>query len=295
MNNVTIAIPAHNNAKVIGDTLRSALAQTHRKTEILVIDDASTDNTAAVVKGFPGVRLIVNEKNLGIGRNIQKLMNEAEGKYVIYMCADDVFASTRVVDDIVQVFHQQPEVGVVGRFFYFFMDGKPGAIGVCRDKNILTQSCCPSGMAFRKMRGVEVSNKIFVEMPTMVAWYLKHWNWTMLEYDVFAARFHPGGNTGTKKSYYTESPTQNWIDLVGSDFKDFPMFVQLKNRAPHLVWREICLAVRTDRKVLKDPSFYGYASIAVLFPGFVLRPFSSFYRNRIARLSAKIIERPENV
>jgi len=138
------------------------------------------------------------------------------------------------------------------------------------------------------------SNKIFVEMPSIVAQYLKQYQWTMLEYDTIAARFHPGGNTGTKKSYYTESPTQNWIDLLGENFRDFPMFIQLKNRAPKFLWREICLHVRNDKRVLLSLKFWGYTIVSLIIPGFILRKFTNFYRNTWGRRNAKIIERGNN-
>ena len=113
----------------------------------------------------------------------------------------------------------------------------------------------------------------------------------MIKYDTVAARFHPGGNTGTKKSYFTESPWDNWANLVGKDFKEYGIFIMLKNRAAHLVWREICIAVRLNKTILKDPKFYLYAVTALLVPGFILREITNFYRHNITRIKAKIIER----
>ena len=114
----------------------------------------------------------------------------------------------------------------------------------------------------------------------------------MLEYDTVAARYHPGGNTGTKTSYYTESPTQNWIDLIGENYQDFPMFIQLKNRAPHLLIGEICLHVRNDKRVFLKYQFWLNALTALLIPGFLLRKVTKWYRSC---QTAQIIERPNNV
>jgi glycosyltransferase involved in cell wall biosynthesis len=248
---------------------------------------------SAEMQEYPLTEILVNERQ-GIGTNLQECMEKAKGKYVVYLCSDDVFTNPKVLGDIVSIFDKNPDIGVIGRYFYFFMDGYPGAIGTCRDKNILTQSCCPSGMAFRK-REILGTNKIFVEMPFIVSQYLPQYRWTMIEYDTIAARFHPGGNTGTKKSYYTESPTQNWYDLVGTDFEDFPMFVQLKNRASiRMVWREICLVIRNDWRCLLKCSFHFYAWTALLVDGFILRNITIFYRHRIARKFAHIIERGNN-
>lgn len=287
---VTIAIPTYNQEKTIEDSLKSALAQEYPHKEILVIDDGSTDKTVEICKRYP-VRVIVNEKNIGIGKNLAKLMSEAKGRYVVYLCGDDVFTSTKVVNDIVTIFDRgEPGVGIIGRYYFQFMNGYPGAIMVCRDHNIITQSCNPSGMAFRKTEVVG-SNKIFIEMPTIVAQCLKHWRWTMIEYDTIAARIHPGGNTATKKWYYTESPIVNWTSLCGKDHKFHQGMIQLRNRAPHLLPREVYNIIKINPKNLLDPYFWLYAVIACTIPGWILRPLSNFYRHRITRRKCKIIER----
>ncbi len=291
-NKITIAIPCHNNEDVISEAIESALMQEYPLKEILVIDDLSTDET--VVRCLPYqkfIKVIANQKNLGIGKNLEKLMTECQSKYIIYLCGDDYFTHPKVVSDVVAIFDANPAIGVIGHYSYYFLHGHKGPIGVCRDKNILTQSCCPSGMAFRKM-DIVGTNKIFVEMPSIVAQYLPKYQWTMIEYDTVACRFHPGGNTGTKSSYYTESPTQNWID---ENYKDFPVFITLKNRAPHLLWSEICLHVRNDKSILCDWKFWVNALPAVLLPSSLLRQLTRFYRHRISRRSAVIIERGSNV
>lgn len=287
-NKITVAIPSHNNQNVIGEAIQSALDQDYPLKEIVVCDDCSSDNTAGIANSY-GVKVINNEKNLGIGKNLEKLMAECKTKYILYLCADDVLANQKVISDIVSIFDKNPSIGVIGRYYYHFMHGKKGAIGVCREKNILISSCCPSGMAFRRQDGIVGSNKIFIEMPTIVAQYLKKWRWTMIEYDTVASRYHPGGNTGTKSSYYTESPTQNWISLLGQNYQDFPVFIVLKNRAPKLLWKEICLHVRNDKKVLLNPSFYFYTLIAIFIPSTILKEITKWYRKN---KRAEIIERP---
>lgn len=297
MPKISILIPAHNNESTIYETLKSCEDQDYPDKEILVIDDASTDKTAMVVRLFQNARLIINEKNLGIGKNLVKLMNEAKGKYVVYLCADDIFVDNKVLSDVVKQFDLgDPAIGVIGRYLYYFMHNKENVIGVCRDKNILTQSCCPSGMSFRKMTDIIPSNKIFVEMPSIVYQYLNKYRWSMFEYDTVGCRFSPGINTGTKKEYYTESPWQNWVDLTGdTNWKDYPSFIMLKNRAPKILWREICLAIKLNKKILRDGKFYLYALTALIIPGVILRWMTNVYRNRIGRFGVKIIKRTNEI
>ena len=299
-NKITIAIPSFNNEKHIGEAIDSALMQEYPLKEIIVCDDASKDNTALLAheklnNSYVKWRIIVNEFNLGIGKNLEKLMTECNTRYIIYLCADDIFTHPKVLNDIVHIFDSSPDIGVVGRYYYYFMNGHKGAIGTCRDENILTSSCCPSGMAFRRQDNITCENKAFIEMPSIVSQYLKKYRWTFIPYDTVAARFCPGVNTGTKKSYYTESPTQNWINLLNCNYQDFPVFVTLKNRAPKLLWKEIMLHINNDQGVLMQGNFWKYALVALLVPSVLLKHLTLFYRHRIARNTAFIIERKKDV
>lgn len=295
---ITIAIPAYNNATTIRASIESAIAQEYPAKEILILDDGSKDNTIDIAETYGNQVIIVNnERNMGIGYTLSECIRLCETKYIIFLCADDIFTDPNVVEDYVRQFDAQPEVGVIGRYCYYFMDGKEGAIGTCREKNIFLSSCCPSGMAFRKMKQIKIkaSNRIFIEMPSIVVQYLRNdWDWTMIEYDTVACRFLPGVNTGTREEYYTESPWQNWVDLIGKDYRAFENFIMLKNRAPARVWGEICIAAESNIRNLLHPKFWFYSAVALLVPGSVLRSFTNFYRNRIARLSARIIKRKES-
>lgn len=290
---ISILIPSHNNAKTIKESIESALAQEYPHKEIIVIDDCSTDETVKIAMQFP-VKVIVNTENMGIGKNLQKCMESANGRYILYLCGDDVFTNSLVASDVVAVFDRKPEVGVIGRYYYQFLDGYSGAVMLERSKNILLSSINPSGMAFR-VRPIRGENTIFLEMPKIVAQYLKFTQWTMLEYDTVAVRLNPSVNTGCQSSYYKESPIQVLTDFYGKDFKYHFLFIQLKNRAPKILWREICLAVKINPKNLKDPMFWFSAITAVLIPRYMLIPLSRFYRHRITRRYCEVIQRPSEV
>ncbi len=64
---ISIMIPAYNSAKTIRESIESAISQTCRHREIVVVDDGSTDDTVAIASEYPGVRVERNPENLGIG------------------------------------------------------------------------------------------------------------------------------------------------------------------------------------------------------------------------------------
>lgn len=89
---VSICIPAYNNAGYIRDTVTSILNQTYRNLEVIVVDDCSTDDTAAVLSEIkdPRFRLYTNEKNLGMAGNWNRCLLLSGGEFVKLICADDM-------------------------------------------------------------------------------------------------------------------------------------------------------------------------------------------------------------
>jgi glycosyltransferase involved in cell wall biosynthesis len=90
---VTIGIPTYNRSTSVRRAVRSALAQEHPAIEVVVSDDASSDDTAEVVDALaaedPRVRLLVQPANLGHARNFQAVLDAAAGEYFMWLSDDD--------------------------------------------------------------------------------------------------------------------------------------------------------------------------------------------------------------
>ncbi len=86
----TVIVPAFNRADFLAESLESALSQTLPPLEILVVDDASTDDTARVAQQFP-VTLIRHAKNLGIAGARNTGIAQARGEFVAFLDSDDVY------------------------------------------------------------------------------------------------------------------------------------------------------------------------------------------------------------
>lgn len=92
----TIAIPVYNrkNKTLNHIALESALAQKAEGLEILVVDDCSTDGTWEALQKYsdPRLKLIRNEKNVGLFGNFNRCLTLAQGKYFRLLCSDDQLA-----------------------------------------------------------------------------------------------------------------------------------------------------------------------------------------------------------
>jgi glycosyltransferase involved in cell wall biosynthesis len=93
---VSVLVPTHNGERFLEETLRSALAQTHQRIEVLVGDDASTDGTGAVLARVGAadsrVRVLRNDPPLGAWGNSLRLLEEARGEFVKFLYHDDLLA-----------------------------------------------------------------------------------------------------------------------------------------------------------------------------------------------------------
>lgn len=96
---VSICIPNYNYARFLPEAIDSALAQTYPATEIVVVDDASTDNSMAVLERYrsnPKVRVFRNDKTTTIAPNHNIAASHARGEYLSFLSSDDVLLPTFV-------------------------------------------------------------------------------------------------------------------------------------------------------------------------------------------------------
>jgi glycosyltransferase involved in cell wall biosynthesis len=100
---VTIGIPVYNVEKYIRLTMDSALAQTFPDIEFLVIDDCGTDSSMDIVREYQqrhprgkDIRIVRQPQNGGLGRARNRIVEEARGKYLYYLDADDAIAANAI-------------------------------------------------------------------------------------------------------------------------------------------------------------------------------------------------------
>jgi glycosyltransferase involved in cell wall biosynthesis len=99
---VSICIPVYNTERYIYGAIKSALIQTYKNIEVIVLDDGSTDETHIICKSFGNkIRYIKNEKNMGIGYGRWRLSKEAKGDYIVFVSADDIL-SNHFVEEMIK-------------------------------------------------------------------------------------------------------------------------------------------------------------------------------------------------
>jgi glycosyltransferase involved in cell wall biosynthesis len=147
---VTIAIPTFNRASWLGDCIAAALAQTYQHFEVLVSDNASTDDTALILKRINDQRLRVVRQptNIGLIENWNATLAEAKGDYIVFVSDDDRIAPG-LLERCMSVVRSQPQIAIVAALsdVHFLADGRTWAApvsttlrtGVCDGLDILRE------------------------------------------------------------------------------------------------------------------------------------------------------------
>ena len=88
---VSVIIPTYNRAHLIGRAIRSVLDQTYQDWELIVVDDASTDDIPGIVKGFTDgrVKYIRHDENKGAAAARNTGIQAARGAYIAFLDSDD--------------------------------------------------------------------------------------------------------------------------------------------------------------------------------------------------------------
>jgi glycosyltransferase involved in cell wall biosynthesis len=87
---VSVMIGVYNGAPYLAEAIESVVAQDYEPLELIVVDDGSTDGSADVARGFPGVH-VVRQENGGNGSARNRAVEEASGELYAFLDADDRF------------------------------------------------------------------------------------------------------------------------------------------------------------------------------------------------------------
>jgi glycosyltransferase involved in cell wall biosynthesis len=113
---VSVVVPAFNAAETIAETLQSISRQTWRDLEVVVVDDGSTDGTAALVRrhaaGDPRVRIIA-QPNRGVAAARNAGIRAGTGAFIAFIDADDLWHPTKIAKQMAVLLAGGPDMALV--------------------------------------------------------------------------------------------------------------------------------------------------------------------------------------
>jgi len=111
---VSIIIPVFNKVTYIRETLDSALVQTYTNTEIILVDDGSSDGSFEILKTYfekyPHKIILIDQENQGVSAANNAGLKVAKGEYIQFLDADDLLSPDKIENQIGLLSRQSPEV-----------------------------------------------------------------------------------------------------------------------------------------------------------------------------------------
>lgn len=113
MRKVSIVIPLYNMERYVEECVRSAIEQTYLDTEVIVVDDGSTDGSPEIVKRFADRIKIIRQENQGPSKALNTGILAGTGEYIAWMGADDVFLPEKTARQVEVMEAADKSVGVL--------------------------------------------------------------------------------------------------------------------------------------------------------------------------------------
>jgi glycosyltransferase involved in cell wall biosynthesis len=133
---VTVGVPVRNGARFVREALDSALAEDYPNLEILISDNASTDDTEAIGREYAArdrrVRYWRNPENIGAVGNFGRVLAEARGIYFTWLACDDILSHRDYVSRTVAYLEANPDVGICTTDFAMLDLAGPGKVSFWR-------------------------------------------------------------------------------------------------------------------------------------------------------------------
>lgn len=109
----SIIIPTYNQLSYLKECIESIYEYTNEPYELIIIDNASLDGTAAYLKSAPGIRFQINEENLGFSGAVNQGLRMAKGTTLLIL-NNDAVVTTNWLANLLNCLHSNPKFGIVG-------------------------------------------------------------------------------------------------------------------------------------------------------------------------------------
>jgi len=125
---ISLLIFSYNQEKYLRETLNSVFAQTREPEEIWIVDDFSTDGSREIIESYqeenPKIKTIFNEVNVGLHSNINRVINLAEGAFIVLLSADDLLLP-HFIENHHRLLKVNGDLGLICSDCFLFEDKQP--------------------------------------------------------------------------------------------------------------------------------------------------------------------------
>jgi glycosyltransferase involved in cell wall biosynthesis len=302
---ITVCIPTYNYGNFIGETIESVLMQDWTDYELLVVDDCSSDDTAAVVEGYarqdPRIRFIVNANNLGMVHNWNHCMELAQGEYIKFVFGDDLLSSPDALGRMAEILDGDNSIALVGSARNFIDEhsvviGRKSftkkssifsgrkAIHYClvKQSNLIGE---PSAVMFRKNQAMRGFNPHYKQIVDLEMWFhlLEHGSFAYIEEPLCSFRVHDRQQTVRNRESLDDlkDPFYLFGDYLDRDYITLSNFMKKYLLYDHVysIWkRSRNDTVRKTAAIQLINEYYDFKRFNILLPLYKLyKPLFKLY------------------
>jgi glycosyltransferase involved in cell wall biosynthesis len=188
---VSVLVPTYNYARFLAEAIESVLAQQFTDFELLVVDDASIDHTAAVAQTFaardPRIQVTVHPVNTGMVNNWNYCLKQARGEFVKFLFGDDRLCGPTALGRMVSLLEAHPSASLAASARIIF-DDQSRVLDLYRDlpdglhegRSIITSVLLangknlvgePSAVLFRKKDGDRGFDPRYRQVVDVEMWF----------------------------------------------------------------------------------------------------------------------------
>lgn len=122
---VSVVMPVFNAETFVADSIASVLVQTYRRFELIIVDDGSTDRSAAIINGITDGRIQYHhQQNGGVSKARNRGVQQSQGELIAFLDSDDLWVPEKLAKQVAYL-QSHEDVGVVYCWLQVLYPGKP--------------------------------------------------------------------------------------------------------------------------------------------------------------------------
>lgn len=119
---VSIIIPVYNGANYMREAIDSALAQTYKNIEIIVVNDGSTDNTDEIARSYGDKIRYFKKENGGVATALNLAIEKSKGEYISWLSHDDIYLPIKIERQIETINYSKDKDSIIASAYSFFRE-----------------------------------------------------------------------------------------------------------------------------------------------------------------------------
>lgn len=258
---VSIVLPVYNGARYLNEAIESCVRQTYPHWELVVVDDASTDDTPAIVAEWSRrdarIRVIRNATNQRLPRSLNRGMSEARGDFLTWTSDDNMYRP-HALHVMVDYLQRHPEVGLVYSAYTIVDDqGRVARVVPASAPGTLAfYNCVNASFLYRRSVHERVGGyderMILVEDYDYWLRVKAHFALAPLDQDLYLYRTHGDSLTASHRPEIL----LKWDDLLSRYLAHRTLFTSEERAVGYL---RLALRVRATGRVLRSLTFLAAA------------------------------------